>query len=897
MISGADAQAETITNADWIIDCAAIDEPLASRDPWPSVRHRYAHLLRVAQALTGSQTGLCVVTRGAHAISAGDEIDLAQSVLLGLGRSIAAEQPDALMARLDLDPAAPPDPAALLNALSAAVSGECEIGVRHGELLAPRLEPHGAAPASHRDERSREVLRIRERGSIDGLQLQGEPRRAPAPGEVEIAVHAAGLNFRDVLNALGMYPGDAGPLGSECGGIIVATGDGVTHLSVGDEVVAFAVDSMASHVTTSAAMVVRKPEPLTFCDAVTVPNAYLTAAYSFLMAGGLKAGQRVLIHAAAGGVGLAALRLARRAGAQVIATAGSEKKRAVALGEGATHAFDSRSTGFADDVLRVTGGTGVDLVLNSLAGEFIGAGMRCVAPGGCFVEIGKGGIWTEEETARRAPGVRYVVVDLGVAIRDDAVSIRGMFEHVLEDVAHGRLAPLPVRAFPLTQAAAAFRYMAAARHVGKVVLVPAQESAARSMPVHASATYLITGGIGGLGLATAEWLASRGAGEIVLVGRRGPAAEDELKIARVRAAGARVSVVSCDIGDRESVATLWRDVLSSRPPLKGIVHAAGIVDDAPLGQQDVSRFDEVARAKISGAWHLHELSARSPLDFFALYSSASARFGSAGQANYAAANSFLDGLAAYRRSRGQCATSLGWGAWGSVGMAARTSDATRARWTRSGIGLLNPDEAFPALERALKSDEPYVAIAAIDPQRVLAQATPGVRALFGRLGTALPLERGQPGGTATTPGDEPTLRERLLATASNRRRTVLRDHVRQTAARVLGLARADQLDVDEPLGQFGLDSLMAVELRNMLGRAVGRTLPATITFEYPSVVALVDHLAETVFVAELAAPAQSISITADAARPSAPLVENLSDDEVTAALLSRLDGIGIRENS
>ncbi len=882
--------------ADWIIDCAAIDQPAASRDLWPSVRQRYNHLLNIAQRLSNaaSQSGLCVVTRGAQAIAAGDDVDLTQSVLLGLARTVAAERSDAPMARVDLDPGAPLDPSLVLKALGAAPGGECEIGIRNGEALAPRLDEMAAA--THHDEGERTVLRIRERGSLDGLQLQSEARRAPAAGEVEIAVHAAGLNFRDVLNTLGMYPGDAGPLGSECSGVVVAVGENVKHLREGDAVVGFAIDSMASHVTTDAAIVVRKPEPMTFCDAVTVPNAYLTAAYSFRVAGGLKPGQRVLIHAAAGGVGLAAVRLARRAGAEVIATAGSERKRAVALEAGAAHAFDSRSTTFADDVLKVTGGAGVDLVLNSLAGDFIAAGMRCVAQGGSFVEIGKGGIWSDAEAAQRAPAIRYFVVDLGLAIRDDAAAIRRMLVQVLEDVAQGRLTPLPVQAFSLTQAASAFRYMAAARHVGKIALVPDRVSTSLPVRAHADATYLITGGVGGLGLATAEWLANRGAGELVLVGRRSPTAVDDAKIARMRESGTRVTVVACDIGDRASVRALWSDVLSSRPPLKGIVHAAGVLADAPLAQQDAAGFDAVAHAKISGAWHLHEMTAHTALDFFLLYSSASARFGSAGQANYAAANSFLDGLADYRRSRGQCATSLGWGAWGQVGMAARMSDATRARWTRSGIGFLAPDDAFAAVERVLSTAQPYAAIVAIDPRKAVAQASPAVRALFGRHGLAAPAADGDTGHShAAVAAIEPTLQQRLMAAASNRRRTVLRDHVRQAAARVLGLARADQLSVDEPLGQLGLDSLMSVELRNTLGKAAGRTLPATITFEYPSVVALTEYLAATVFVAELAANADSAP--APAVVDATAVDENLSADELAAELLSRLDGMNIQENS
>jgi NADPH:quinone reductase-like Zn-dependent oxidoreductase len=810
----------------WIVDCTALDAdpPI---DPWRSIPPSYHHLLAVAQALeiAGSQAGLCVITRGAQAVAPGDDVNLTQASLLGLARSIVAERSQTPMLRLDLDPAARPDEAIVLQALAAAAASEPELGVRNGKILAPRLQESSAPAVS--DDGMRDVLRIRQRGSFEALEVLHEARRRPGPGEVEIAVRAAGLNFRDVLNTLGMYPGDAGPLGSECSGVVVAAGDGVTHLRAGDEVVAFAIDSMASHVTTSAAMVVRKPESIGFAAAVTVPNAYLTAACSLHNAAGISAGQRVLIHAAAGGVGLAALRLARRAGAEVIATAGTEEKRAVALAEGASHAFDSRSPGFADDVLRVTGGAGVDIVLNSLAGDLIAAGMRCLPRGGCFVEIGKSGIWSTEEAALRAPGVRYVIVDLGRAIQDDAPAVGGRLEHIFEEIELGSLEPLPVRAFPLSAAVDAFGHMAAARHVGKIVLVP-ERSGSSAPPVLASGTYLVTGGLGGLGLATANWLSSRGAGEIVLVGRRAPAPADESQLERIRAAGTRVTVVSCDIGDPESVRALWRDVLDARPPLRGIVHAAGVNADAPLHRQDAARFDEVARAKILGAWLLHEYSSKSPLDFFVLYSSASALFGSAGQANYAAANSFLDGLAAYRRAHGLCATSVAWGAWDKVGMAARTSEATRAHWAGLGIGFLSPEEAFPALERALEAAVSHVAILAIDPQRAAAQATPGVRALFGLHGSAPSSTTDSTRGVA---GDRADIRVNLSVAdlrdaAPAARPGMVETYLRAEAARVLGF-RAERLDTALPLASFGFDSLMAVQLKNRIEIDLRAALPMT----------------------------------------------------------------------
>ena len=801
----------------WIIDCASLDLT-AQDDPTTAAYSGYARLLRVAQAIAAAApaAGLCLLTRGAQAIAPGDEVSLAQSALLGLARTVGAERPEAPALRIDLDPATPPDIGPILVALESAGFLEPELGIRNGSVHAPRLvevevETAGQLPGSP----SRRVLKVRERGAVDGLQIETAQRRPPGPGEVEIGIRAAGLNFRDVLNVLGMYPGDAGTLGSECSGTVLAVGPDVKGLAPGDEVVALATDSLATHVTVSAKLVVRKPANLGFADAVTLPNTYLTAAQALLVAAGLQAGQRVLIHAAAGGVGLAALRLARRAGAEVIATAGSDEKRAFALAEGASHAFDSRSGSFADEILAVTGGRGVDVVLNSLSGELVGAGMRVLRPGGCFVEIGKKGIWTHEEAARQAPGVRYEIVDLGKAIDDDLGAVRSMFEKLLRDVAAGVLAPLPVRAFPLADAVAAFRHMAMARHIGKVVLIPAEETAADPalLSLRPDATYLVTGGLGGLGFATARLLAQRGARELVLVGRRSPGAAEEALLDQLRAIGTRVTAVACDIGDEQAVRSLWRDVLAERPALRGIVHAAGVLSDARLGEQDATRFDAVAHGKLRGAWHLHKLSSGTPLDFFALFSSSSAVLGSPGQANYASANAFLDGLAHYRRGRGLPATSLAWGAWADVGMAARMPEAQRARWARAGIGFLDPADALAALERALVEQRSYVAIVALDRSRIVAHAGPAVCALLdtradARTGAAAAEPVAAAGEVlkalrATQGGDAAALHEPL------------RKYVLQEAARVLGF-NPSALDAETPLSALGFDSLMAVQLKNRI---------------------------------------------------------------------------------
>ena len=843
----------------WVIDCTSLDSSTPSEPPLVA-RRAYAQSLRIAQALsaTNSQFGYCVVTRGAQAIAPGDDVDLAQATLLGLARSAASERDPARSVRLDLDPLMPPDARQLLGILQGIATAEPELGVRAGVVLAPRLRDlmtSNAAMATPAGSRS--VLRVTSRGSLENLGLVQEARCAPGPGEVEIAVQASGLNFRDVMNVLGMYPGDPGPLGSECAGTITAVGRGVTGLAVGDDVVAFAVDSFASHVTVDSALVLRRPAELASCDAVTLPNAYLTAAYSLQTVARMQPGQRVLIHAAAGGVGLAALRLARRAGVEVIGTASTPEKRAFLLAEGAMAAFDSRSTTFAGEVLEFTSGAGVDIVLNSLSGEFIDASLQVLSAGGCFVEIGKSGIRTPEEVARRFPGARYEVVDLGLAIHRDLAAIRSTFEEILTLVAAGDLAPLPVRVFPLAEASSAFRHMATARHIGKVVLAPGRLGESSPLRIRGDATYLVTGGLGGLGLAIADWLVKCGARHLVLVGRRGALPEQSETLRQIEARGTCVEAVACDVGDEAEVWRLWQDVLAKRPPLRGIIHAAGVLADAPLAAQSVPGFDVVARPKVDGAWNLHRLLGRRPLDFFALFSSSSALFGSPGQANYAAANAFLDALAHHRSAHGQVCTSIGWGAWSEAGMASRLTEDTRGRWARLGVNMIEAKAATTALAEVLALKRPAVAVVALDVARFLRNATPAVRALFGEGGasrTTLPGVSRQAGGAKSTSD--------LRTAPPEQRGAMLRDYARQVAARILGFSEAG-LDAETPLSTLGFDSLMAVQLRNAISQDLAVDVPLTSILKGLTVNALASEVAM-----KLGSPPSSDAIDASGRLPA-----------------------------
>jgi acyl transferase domain-containing protein len=786
----------------WLVDCTALAH--CSESERNAASAAYGRLLSTVRSLmtTAPGTGLCVVTCGAKAVEPGEAPELGAAVLAGLCRSINAESPEMPMLQLDLDRHAATEPQVVLDALAAAAS-EPELAVRRGSFLAPRLRPAVVRPGPK--EGDRQVLRVTERGDLDRLDLATESRRAPGPGEIEIATRAAGLNFRDVLNALGMYPGDPGALGSECAGVITRVGAGVEGMAAGDAVVALAGDSLASHVTVRDTFVLPKPETIGFADAVTLPNTYLTASLCYARAGGLGSVRRVLVHAAAGGVGLAAMRLALRAGVEVFATAGSEEKRAFVRREGATLVLDSRSAGFAEPILEATGGDGVDLVINALSGDSIAAGMGVLRTGGAFVEIGKNNIWTPEEAAARAPHVRYFIADLGEQILDDPTVVRNTLAEVLADVAKGALKALPVQAFPLTDAREAFRFMANARHTGKVVLVP-PAAAGSTMPVRPDGAYLVTGGVRGIGLLAAERLAARGAGEIVLLSRSTEGPEAEAAVARVAVHGAKVHAVACDVADVAAIERLWRDHVADVLPLRGILHAAGVLDDAPIGEQTAARFATVADPKIAGALNLLREAERDPLDFVVLFSSASALLGAPGQANYAAANGWLDALAAAGRATGRPVTSIGWGAWGGTGMAARLSDQVRERWERVfGIGVLDPEAALDAMERVVGRGAAYGAVLQFDPALTAAQGTARVRALLGRVGNA---------AGAATEVAEPAVDIASVIDSGERARLLL-DFVTGRVARALGF-NAAAIDPDTPLSDLGFDSLMAVQTRNAI---------------------------------------------------------------------------------
>ncbi|MEU1518321.1 type I polyketide synthase [Streptomyces sp. NPDC005811] len=816
---------------------------------------------------------LVILTEGAVALDA-HAPDPALAAVWGLVRAARAEAPDRF-ALVDTD-GTEASHAVLAQALAC---GEPELALRDGVAHAPRLDrvPAGGAltvpagePAWHLDSV--------EKGTLDNLALAPFPEATAqlTQGQVRIAVRAAGVNFRDVLNALGMYPGEAGLLGGEGAGVVTEVGPGVPELAVGDRVFGMFPGSFGPVAVADARTVARIPAGWTFAQAASVPIVFLTAYYALTELGAVRPGESVLVHAAAGGVGMAAVQLARHLGAEVFGTASAGKWDTLReLGLDDTHLASSRDTGFETAFLAATGGRGVDVVLDSLAGEFVDASLRLLPHGGRFLEMGKTDVRDAEAVAAEHSGVTYRAFDLWDAgperIGRMLAELVALFE---ADV----LRPLPVTCWDVRQAPEAFRYLSQARHVGKVVLtVPA--------PLDRDGTVLVTGGTGGLGALVARHLVTRhGIRRLLLAGRRGLEAPGAPElVAELADLGAEVEVVALDVADRDQLAAVL-DALPAGHPLTAVVHTAGVVDDGVVASLTPERLAGVMRPKADAVAHLHELTRGADLSAFVVFSSVAATFGSAGQANYAAANAFLDAFAAHRRASGLPAVSLAWGPWApGTGMTAELTEADLRRMARGGMRPLTVDQGLELLDTA-----GLVPGTAPAHRSLLLPVNLDLQALRAHAEAVPPLLRGlvraparRAADTAAGSGAErQDLGAVLAALAPADREQHLVDLVCAQAAATLGHASADEIEPDQAFKELGFDSLTAVELRNRLNAATRLRLPATLVFDHPTPTALAGHLLEEITLPE--ASGTGAGESPGAAVPAAPLLVEL--DRLEAAL-------------
>ncbi|WP_026411164.1 type I polyketide synthase [Actinomadura oligospora] len=869
---GADLETVTVEHLDTTGGPAAVDRALALLQDWLG-----------ASRPSGSQ--LVLVTRGAVAA---DDPDLGGAAVWGLVRSAQSENPGRFVLA-DIENGA--DGGDVERAVRWAVAaGEPQVAVRGGRVLVPRMvaaaEPvELAPPAGERAWRLAEAADA----TLDGVAAVPCPEvlEPLGPGRVRVAVRAAGINFKDVLIALGMDP-DSG-LGSEGAGVVLDTGPGVTGLARGDRVMGLFRGAFGPYAVADARTLIPIPDGWDYRRAAATPVAFLTAWYGLVDLAGLRPGKRVLIHAATGGVGRAAVQIARHLGAEVFATAGPGKAEILAeMGIDEEHRASSRDAGFEDAFRRATGGDGVDAVLNSLTGELTDASLRLLRPGGRFVEMGK----TDVRDPNDHPDITYTAFQLLDHAGPERIgamlgTLTGLF-------ADGTLCSLPLRTWPLGRAREAFRFMSQARHTGKLVLdVPAATDP--------DGTVLITGGTGTIGAAVAEHLArTRQAGRLLLVSRHGPDAPGAPELlARLEGLGVEARAVAADVADRDAVRDLVASVDPARP-LTGVVHAAGALDDAMVRSLTPAHVRRVWAAKADGARHLHEATAHLPLGMFAVFSSFAGTLGTLAQANYAAANAYLDALAAHRRAAGLAGVSIAWGLWAETsGLTGGLTDADLARFGRFGIKALPTDEGLALFDAARRDGRPALVALGFDASALAGRPAAELPAPLRDF--AVPAARPRRAAASAAPPDDWSARLRGMAPPE--RRKALVGLVRNQAATVLGHADRAAVPAGASFRSLGFDSLTAVELRNRLAAATGLRLHSALVFDYPEATVLADHLLERLAPGDADAPPEAPDpALADLDRLERALTSasGLDADAVAArleALLSRLRSRGSRDTS
>ena len=677
-------------------------------------------------------------------------------------------------------------------------------------------------------------LEIEKPGVLSHLALNETRRREPGPDEIEVQVRACGINFRDIMKALGMYPGNPIDLlwfGDDFAGVVVRVGANVTQLQPGDKVAGMAPYCFRSYVTVDRHMVFKKPAGMAFEDAATLPTVFLTSHYAINHLARMQPGEAILIHAGTGGVGQAAIQIAQRLGLEIFATAGTPAKRQLLRDAGVPHVLNSRTLEFADEIREISGGRGVDAVLNSLAGEFIPKSLSVLAPFGRFLEIGKIDIYRNSRIGLQnlKDNISYFVIDLAQQLEQRAAAVASMFGELAQRFESGDYQPLTRTVFPIGDVVEAFRFMAQGKHVGKNVLslqqdeIPIGPCTEEGHLFRGEATYLITGGAGGFGLETAKWMARQGARHLVLLSRSGPQEGASADINQLRAEGIVVLDSRGDVTDKAAVQRIIDNVQREMPPLQGVVHAAMVLDDAFLGELDEERFNRALHPKMLGAWNLHLATRNIPLEHFICFSSFSTVTGGAKQANYNAGNYFLDTLASHRRALGLPALTVNWGALTGAGFVERNKK-TAEYLDLIGLKPFTTDEALRILGKLILRDPVDIAASRVD-WSALSRLSPALK----RSNTYAPVSQERTQNQAGV-----SLKQRVLAAPAEESVNEVADFIASQVAGVFGID-VSEVDRQSPLTNLGLDSLMAVELMNRVEAESGLSIPMGSVLSGPNV--------------------------------------------------------------
>ncbi len=857
-------------------------------------------LVKAGEATANAQPPrLYLVTRGAQPVLPGEKVGaLEWAAGGGLARVCANEQPGLRCTLLDLDPAA--TNLSLTPMLQELLTDntESEVAWRNGQRLVSRLVREqaetltttGMAQAVTITADTPFALEVGKPGSVDSLQLRARARVAPGPGEVEIAVDIVGLDAIDAAHITGNDPGPAvSPtfgqgIGLEVSGVVTRIGAGVQSPVVGDAILAIVPDGARSHLTLplDAFWTLPKPAHLGNTNGGDLPLPFLIAHHA-LQRAALQPGERVLIHEADSAVGLAAIQLAQRLGVELIVSAATAEKRQALAALGINQVLDVRPPVLLPALATATAGQGVDLILNTRGAASGQRLLAALAPLGRFVDI------VAATPAHAEPPVTTTGGGNLTRITVDPIALlhqRPLMSRLLSEVnarfQDGTFKPLPTQLLPADRAAAAIALVRESP-LGRVVLTLRSVDASAILPpyqtaplFHAEATYLITGGFGAFGLELARWLGRQGVKHLVLTGRQGAAsAEAKQMVAELEGQGIRLLAAAVDVTNAKAVDDLIAHIGREMPPLRGVMHAAAVLDDGLLTDLNRARMSRVLAAKALGAWHLHQATRALQLDFFTLFSSVSSLIGNAGQGNYVAANTFLDALAHARRAEGLPATSINWGALGEVGMAARDKEVEQ-RLQRSGIHGMGLAQTLAAFARVLRWHPPQLGVMHLDWE-VFAATNP----LINRLPRFSPLLGAAGGGKAVS-----QLVQQLNDSPEALRLTLLVDHIRGLVAKVLGIPNLDRVLPNVQLFDLGINSLTAVELKNHLEAEVGISLGSSLVFNYPTIDALAEFLLATLFASRGAA--ESAPTPAAAAPAHDHGVKGLTEEEAEAELLKEL---------
>ncbi|MEM1068261.1 MAG: SDR family NAD(P)-dependent oxidoreductase [Planctomycetota bacterium] len=773
---------------------------------------------------------MTIVTTGAQSPDGNVEpIAISQTPLIGFGRVIVSEYGRLESKLVDL-PSVDRDSAVDCLVTELAIEGddEDEVMYRDGKRWVHRFVQQYDQPVTQEAARTLpSSLQIGRSSGVEELRYRTVDESSLRPDEIEIQVLATGLNFSDVMKALDLYPGlpdGPVPLGAECSGRISRVGADVKDWNLGDDVIAVAPGSFATHVTVKSSLVAKKPSNLTHQQAAAVPIAFLTAHYALNECARMRSGDRVLIHSASGGVGLAAMQLAKTAGAEVYATAGNDEKRACVKALGAVEVMDSRSLAFAEQTLRATDGEGVDIILNSLPGEAIAKGLSILKTGGRFLEIGKRDIYADAPLGLHPfrNNLALFAIDLDQLFKQQPERMGKMLNEVAQRFEAGQLHPLPIKTYNADDTRSAYRLMQQGKHIGKIVVEYEQSPESvfpgtfQPIQFRGDATYWIAGGLGGFGLQIARWMADHGAGHLVLSGRsKNPSAEAQSVINEITAGGTGVTVMPADITKAEQVRNVLNAIDGGLPELRGVFHTAMVLEDRLLVDLDRDTLERVLRPKVLGGWNLHRETVDRRLDHFVLFSSLSSVFGHAGQANYSAANALLDGLAHYRRALGLQATVINWGHLGEVGYLAQREQLGE-RLERQGVLSFSVKQATESLEYALQTMALQLSVLRIDWSvwrglGVSSRVSPRFAHLLKNRSTAM-------GNVELASAEE------IHAAELPQRIELVGNILRSKAGMLLGID-GDEIECDRSLLELGLDSLMAVEMRNWVESQIKVNLP------------------------------------------------------------------------